>query len=220
MAFSTQEIQDIYQRQAKLYDLYVQFYRLIGLNIDAYRTRAIDLLHLQRGDSVVELGCGTGLNFPLLMDQIGPQGRLIGVDLSSAMLTRARAKAARSGWTNVELVQGDVAVYDFPERVKGVLSTGTFGYVAEYDRVIEQASRALVPGGRLVIVDGKPPARWPRWVFKLFLWSTRPFGVTAEYFKHPCWESVERYFQETTFEELYGGLLYISAGTATSAGTK
>ena len=198
----------------------MQLYRLIGLNIEAYRSRAIELLHLHRGDCVVELGCGTGLNFPLLIEQIGSQGRLIGVDLSSEMLMRARAKAAQSGWNNVELVESDVAVYDFPESVNGVLSTGTFGYVAEYDHVIEQASRALVPGGRLVIVDGKLPVRWPLWVFILFLWSTRPFGVTPDYFGHPCWESVERYFQKTTFEELYGGLLYISAGTAPLAGSK
>jgi len=132
------------------------------------------------------------------------------------MLACARERAERSGWNNVELIQSDMAVYDFPEGVNGVLSTAAFGYVAEYDRVIGKASHALVPGGYLVIVDGKRPERWPLWLFKLFAWFSRPFGVTPDYFGHPCWESVERSFRETILEEMYGGLVYISSGRAPS----
>jgi len=213
---TNQEIQDKYRRQAKRYDFAVRLYRLIGLRIEAYRLRAVELLRLKRGDCVVDLGCGTGLNFPLLVERIGPEGRLIGVDLSPEMLAYARERAERSGWNNIELVQSDMAAYDFPEGVNGVLSTGAFGYVTEYERVIEKASHALVPGGRLVIVDGKQPERWPLWLFRLFVWLSRPFGVTPDYFGHPCWESVERFFQEVAFEEMYGGLMYISSGTTPS----
>jgi demethylmenaquinone methyltransferase/2-methoxy-6-polyprenyl-1,4-benzoquinol methylase len=94
-------------------------------------------------------------------------------------------------------VQSDIAAYDFPEGINAVLSTGAFGYVTEYARVIEKASHALVQGGRLVILDGKAPERWP----------------STEYFSHPCWEPVGRFFHEVQFEERYGGLMYISSGT-------
>jgi demethylmenaquinone methyltransferase/2-methoxy-6-polyprenyl-1,4-benzoquinol methylase len=80
--FSTQDIKAKYRRQANRYDFAVQLYRLLGLRIKAYRLRAVDLLRLKRGDCVVDLGCGTGLNFDLLVERIGPEGRLIGVDLS------------------------------------------------------------------------------------------------------------------------------------------
>lgn len=86
LTISKQEIQAIYQRQAKRFDAALQLYRLIGLRLEAYRLRAVELLHLKRGDCVVDLACGTGLSFPLLVDRIGPEGRLIGVDLSSGML--------------------------------------------------------------------------------------------------------------------------------------
>jgi demethylmenaquinone methyltransferase/2-methoxy-6-polyprenyl-1,4-benzoquinol methylase len=129
------------------------------------------------------------------------------------MLAGARERAERSGWNNIEFVQSDIAAYDFPEGVSGVLSTGAFGYVTEYERVIEKASHALVQGGRLVILDGKEPERWPLWLFKLFVRLSRPFGVTTEYFGNPCWEPVERFFHEVQFEERYGGLMYISSGT-------
>jgi demethylmenaquinone methyltransferase/2-methoxy-6-polyprenyl-1,4-benzoquinol methylase len=213
---TNQEIQDKYRRVAKRYDFAVQLYRLIGLRIETYRLRAVELLRLNRGDCVVDLGCGTGLNFPLLVERIGPEGRLIGVDLSFEMLACARERAERSGWNNIELVQSDMATYDYPKGVNGVISTGAFGYVADYERAIEKAAHALVPGGRLVILDGKQPERWPSWLFKLFVWLSRPFGLTPGYFGHPCWESVERFFQDVAFEEMYGGLMYISAGTAAS----
>jgi demethylmenaquinone methyltransferase/2-methoxy-6-polyprenyl-1,4-benzoquinol methylase len=216
MVFSKQEVQDMYQSGAKYYDLFVRIYPLIGLRMESYRSRAVDLLRLKRGDSVVELGCGTGLNFPRIIEAIGPEGQLIGVDLTPGMLACAHERVEHFGWKNVELIQSDIAEYNFPEEVNRVLSIGVFGFVAEYNRVIEAASHALVPGGRLVIGDGKKPEGWPLWLLKLFVCLSRPFGLTLSYLDHRTWESVERYFQETALEERYGGLLYISSGTAPS----
>lgn len=219
MSFSKQEIQTIYGLRAKHYDFYVGLYRLLGFRHETCRRRAVELLRLQRGDCVVDLGCGTGLNFSPLIKQIGPEGCLIGVDLSAEMLTRARKKIHRAGWTNVSLIQSDMAVYDYPNKVKGVLSTGALGYVSEYDRVIEKAMHALTPGGRLVVRDLKLPERWPAWLSRLFLvWLGRPFGVTIEYVHSHPWESVERYFEDTAIEHWYGGTVYISSGTAPKPG--
>ena len=205
----------MYQRVAKRYDFAIQLYRLLGIRHQAYRARATELLRLSKGDSVVDLGCGTGLNFPSIIERIGPEGRLIGIDLTPEMLVRAQERVERSGWRNVELIQSDIAVYDFPEEINGVLSTGVFGYIAEYDRVIKAAAEALVPGGRLVILDAKQPEQWPAaWILKLILWLSKPFGVTPDYVNSPPWDSVERYFEEATLEKMYGGGMYISSGTA------
>lgn len=212
MALSKQEIRSSYQSAAKYYDFALRLYGLIGIR-KAYRSRAVKLLRLKRGDCVVELGCGTGINFPLIIEKIGPEGRLIGVDLAPKMLACAGERVERAGWKNIELVQSDIVAYNFPEGVNGVLSTGVFGYIADCDRVIDAASHALVPGGRLVIMDGKRPERLPSWVFHLIVWLSRSFGVTSDYFDKRTWESVERYFRETAFEQMYGGMLYISSGT-------
>ncbi len=209
-----QKIQDMYQSGAKHYDFTTILFRLIGLRMKAYRLLAIKKLSLQHGNSVIELGCGTGLNFPFLMEHIGPEGRLIGVDLTPGMLDIARVRVERSGWKNVELIQSDVASYDFPDGVNGVLATGLFGYISEYDRVIKAASQSLVPGGHLSILDGKQPENLPSWLFKIVLKLGGPFGYTPEYFNVRPWESVERYFKEISFETRYGGMIYILSGTA------
>ncbi len=175
---SRQKVQDMYQSGAKHYNFTTILFRLIGLRMKAYRLLAIKKLSLQRGNCVIELGCGTGLNFPFLMEQIGPEGRLIGIDLTPGMLDIARERVERSGWKNVELVQSDVGAYDFPEGINGILATGLFGYIPEYDRVIKAASQSLVPGGHLAILDGKQPENLPSWLFKIVLKLGGPFGYT------------------------------------------
>lgn len=216
MTISREKVRDMYQSGARHYDFTTVLFRLIGLRMKAYRLLAIKKLSLQRGHFVLELGCGTGLNFPFIMKEIGPEGKLVGVDLTQGMLDVARKRVERYGWKNVELIQSDIAAYNFPDKVNCVLATGLFGYIPEYDRIIKMISRSLVPPGRLVILDGKQPENLPPWLFKIVLKLGGAFGYTTEYFNVRPWESVESYFKETSFETKYGGMIYILSGTAPS----
>jgi hypothetical protein len=93
-----------------------------------------------------------------------------------------------------------------------VLVTGVLGYIPEYEEVINTVAQALVPGGHLSILDGKQPENLPSWLFKIVLKLGVPFGYTPEYFKVRPWESLERYFNETTLETRYGGMIYLASG--------
>lgn len=213
MTLPKADVEAAYQTHATRYDLALRLYGLIGLRIREYRARAIALLNLKAGDHVVDLGCGTGLSFEQLLQSIGPYGRITGVDISAEMLRCASARVQRAQMKNVELVRADVAEYVFPRDVSGVLSTGVFGYVSERDAVIERIARDLMPGGHVAIVDGKRPEAWPAWLFRAFVRVSRPFGVTEGYFEARTWESLQRWFARTTFESVYGGLLYIASGS-------
>jgi ubiquinone/menaquinone biosynthesis C-methylase UbiE len=220
MSISKEDVESAYQRHASSYDLAVKFfYPLIGLHIDEYHRRAVEYLNLQPGDTVVDIGCGTGLCFSLLMNRIGPNGRLIGVDISHEMLSRANERVEHADWTNVQLIHSDITKYEFPDGINGAISTGVFGYIEERRKVIERVSKALIYEGRLVIIDGKRPVNWPTWVFKTFVGICSPFGVNKDYFNANTWKIIEELFKDTTYEEMYAGLLYISSGrkTKTSA---
>ena len=83
--------------------------------------KVIDALALRPGDIVVEIGYGTGLNYALLELAIGSDRRIIGVDISDAMLERAKINVRKAGWENVEFVCCAAADYQFPENLGGIL---------------------------------------------------------------------------------------------------
>ena len=215
MAFNKTEIFNLYRRRAPRYDLAVQLYRLAGFHIEQYRRETVESLALRPGDTVVELGCGTGLNFPLIQQAIGPEGRLIGVDLTDAMLAQAQKRVREAGWQNVELVQVDLADFRFPQNVAGILSTLAITLVPEYDAVIHRGAQALGPGGRLAVMDLKRPEHWPEWLVRFAAWLNRPFGVSIELAERHPWESIQRYLTLVLFKEYYAGALYLAVGEAT-----
>lgn len=212
MIVETKAMRDLYRRRARRYDLAVVLLRLLGLDLQRYRQQTVAALELCPGDHVVELGCGTGLNFSYVQQRIGTQGKIIGVDLTDAMLDVARARVDREGWHNVELVQADVADWHSPDGVAAVYSTLALTLLPEYDAVIERASQALKPGGRLAVLDLKQPARWPMWLVRLAAWINKPFGVSLELAERHPWESVRRYLTETEFREYYFGAVYLCVG--------
>lgn len=204
----------LYGRRAGRYDFTANLYYLIGFRERHYRRLAVRALALAPGDTVVEIGCGTGLNFPLLRAAVGEEGRIVGVDLTEAMLARARRRVVRNGWRNVELVRADAADYAFPDGVRGVLSTFALTLVPEHERVIARAARALVPGGRMVVLDLKAPEAWPRWAVRLGVWLTAPFGVTPDIADRRPWEAMARHLPGATRTDLYGGCAYVAVGRA------
>ena len=208
------EVRDAYQRWAKFYDLVVYLYYLVGMRIGHWRHLAVDALALHRGDTVVEIGCGTGLNFDLLEQMVGAKGKIIGVDISEAMLERARNRVRRAGWNNIDLVCCAAAEYRFPDAINGILSVGTLNYEPEYDRVIERGANSLAPSGRWVVLDYKMPTGWCRHLAPLFIALGAIYGVSRALMDRRPWESLERHLRNTQMRELYGGFVYVISGEA------
>ncbi|WP_254522967.1 class I SAM-dependent methyltransferase [Natrinema caseinilyticum] len=98
---STESAQEFYGRWARLYDVIAR--RTPG--IARLRRRAAAACRLEPGDTVVEMGCGTGANLPFLRERVGPTGTVIGIDFTRQVLERARA--ATADYDNVSVVRGD-----------------------------------------------------------------------------------------------------------------
>lgn len=212
MAFSKVEIDALYTKRAGNYDWSANLYYLLGFREAHYRKRAVSSLGLRSGDTVVEIGCGTGLNFRYLQDAVGERGRIVGVDLTDAMLEQAEERVRRNGWNNVELVHTDAAKFGFPDVVHGVISSFAITLVPEYDSIIQRASIALGPDGRMVILDLKLPESWPRWLVRLGVIITRPFGVTLDLSSRQPWRAMENHFSHVAVENVYGRFAFIAVG--------
>src|SRR5450432_4598112 len=122
---------ETYRKKAKHYDITSRLYPAPGYPQRAQRLRAVHALGLRAGDSVIDIACGTGLNFPLLEEVIGPDGRIVGVDLTDAMLACAQDRIETNVWSNISLVQADAADFDFPTQADAILSTYALSPVPE-----------------------------------------------------------------------------------------
>jgi arsenite methyltransferase len=109
---------------------------------------------LDRGKVVLDLGCGAGTDLLVAAQMVGPGGRAIGVDMTSAMLERARQSAAAMGLTNVVLHESLIESLPLPdESVDVVISNGVIDLVPDKDAVFSELDRVLRPGGRLQLAD-------------------------------------------------------------------
>lgn len=212
MALLKYEIVNLYRKRAKHYDFTANLYYLIGFREQVYRRRAVTELNLKSGDTVVEIGCGTGINFPMLQEAVGTGGKIIGIDLTDAMLDQARRRTQKNGWRNVDLVLGDAAEYRFPDGIDGVISTFAITLCPEFDIVIQNGCNALKPAKRWVILDFKMPFGRLSHFAPFAVFITRPFGVTADLAVRRPWESIKKYLQNTSLIEFYMGFVYIATG--------
>ncbi|RJP16205.1 MAG: methyltransferase domain-containing protein [Candidatus Abyssobacteria bacterium SURF_5] len=206
------EIINLYRKRGKRYDFTANLYYLLGFREYAYRKRAVEELGLTQGDTVVEIGCGTGLNFPFLQQKIGPNGKIIGVDLTDAMLAQARKRAEKNGWKNVELVQQDASTFSFPSGVDGIISTFALTLVPGFEQVIRNGCHGLKPGKKWVVLDFKLPSGRLSALVPLAIFITKPFAVTKELAERHPWEAIEKYCKNVRMTELYFGFAYISSG--------
>jgi ubiquinone/menaquinone biosynthesis C-methylase UbiE len=213
---------ETYRKKAKHYDITSRLYPAPGYPQRAQRLRAVQALGLRPGDSVVDIACGTGLNFPLIQEVIGPGGRIVGVDLTDAMLAQAQDRIAANGWRNVSLVQADAAKFDFPTGVDAILSTYALSQVPECAEVIAHGAAALSGGGRWVVLDLKVPGNTPGWLAQLGTAAVRPFAAIDEWIMRRPWEAIRAAMQEELADfrwtELCFGTAFLAAGSRDPAG--
>ena len=148
------EVSENYDGAARYYDRLTDIVFGRILKLEKYRSHTINLLGDISGATVLDVGCGTGRNFPLLVERVGKQGKIIGVDYSEGMLEQAQRRIRTEGWRNIELICDDAARLDrVTELVDAVTAIWCLGIVYDLEAALNRIAELMRSGARCAIMD-------------------------------------------------------------------
>ncbi|NMH97761.1 class I SAM-dependent DNA methyltransferase [Pseudonocardia acidicola] len=179
---------------------------------ESWRRRLVAALPLRRGDTVLDVGCGTGLCFPLLLDEIGAEGTVIGIDDAPAMLAEARAKADAHGWRNITLIEAPAEHAIIPCIADAALFSAVHD-VLQSPAALDNVIGHLRPGAWVVGAGGKFPPAWEVPLTFVVRAVHAPYIRDFTGFDRP-WRLLEEYLDDFHVTEVAFGTGYIAVGRA------
>ena len=206
-AYDGSSVRRRYNRVAKWF----VFFEWLFLLPSGIRNEAVSRLGLKSGGSVLEVGCGTGRNLARLVQAVGVEGTVYGVDVSEGMLEEAGELCRRAGWPHVRLMRADAPDYTLSEPVDGVLFSLSYAVIPRHREALQQAWAQLRSGGYVVIMDAKlPPGVVGRLLRPFVLWTSR-LTVLGNPDIRP-WDELRELTDDVRCEEFQLGTYYICRG--------
>jgi ubiquinone/menaquinone biosynthesis C-methylase UbiE len=204
----TDKYHSMWDKWAKIWDLVLS---IVGYDV-AFREQAVDKLDLNKGDIVLDLACGTGLNFQYLERKIGEEGKIIALDYSPEMLKKAEEKINRYGWRNIVLLERDASDFELDEEVDAVLCTWAMVSIPDYKEALKNSIDALKESGKYVVLDFQLMSGIKGLILNPFYKMI--FKATHQDVTREPWESMKYYLRGVEKED-YSGLVasyYIAVG--------
>ena len=199
------ERQPAYREHARSYD------RRTGA-LQGYRQAVVEALPVRPGQVVLDVGCGTGLCHGSLLDKVGPQGSVVGIEESPEMVAVARERIEQEGWDNVSVVQSSAEDAKITLTADAALFCAVHDILQSQDALRNVLSK-LRPGARVAAGGGKWAAAWMVGVNLPVTMLHAPYVRSFKGFQRP-WQHLEQLLQDVRVRELALGSGYILTGQA------
>jgi trans-aconitate methyltransferase len=197
--------QPAYREHARSYDERTRAFQ-------DYRRSVVEALPVCPGQVVLDVGCGTGLCHGSLLDKVGPQGRVVGIEESPEMVAVARERIEQEGWHNVTVVQSSAEDAQIGSIADAALFCAVHDILQSPDALRNVLSK-LRPGAGVAAGGGKWAAPWMVAVNLPVMMLHAPYVRSFEGFQRP-WHHLEQLLVDVHVHELALGSGYILTGQA------
>ena len=194
------------------YREYARSYDRTTSALQGYRRALVEALPVGRGQVVLDVGCGTGLCHGPLLDKVGPEGSVVGIEESPEMAAVARERIEQEGWRNITVVQSSAADAQIALTADAALFCAVHDIMQSRDALRNVLSK-LRPGARVAAGGGKWAAPWMMAVNLPVTMLHAPYVRSFAGFRRP-WKHLEQLLENVHVQELALGSGYILTGQA------
>jgi len=192
-----------YRQRAGVYDAEL-------LAFEPIRTEAIERLKLRAGETVIDVGCGTGLSFELLANRVGHHGHIIGIEQCPEMLAQARERVRHHHWINTVLLEESVVNAPIKVHADAALFHFTHDILRD-GKAVAHVMAHLKPGARVVAtgLQWAPPWMWPTNGFVLL---AAMHSVTSFEGLGRPWDKLAAHLADVRIDTAMLGGIFIASG--------
>ena len=175
------------------------------------RKRAVRMLELQPGQSVLEVGCSSGANFNFLRNAVGPNGSVVGVDLSPEMVVQARLRIQKNRWENIQVIESAAESVVLDQKFDGLLLFAIHDVLTS-SLALKNIFSYIKPGGHIVVAGPQLADKYPGKLLNPFINLVySKFSVSQEHKDRP-WILLADMVDGLEIEHFGPGIMYLVKG--------